>query len=61
MSNPNLATVKQVASALEEMAPVSLAESWDKVGLQVGDPNRAVRKVLLSLDSNDEGVIDEAI
>jgi dinuclear metal center YbgI/SA1388 family protein len=61
VSNPNLATVKKVTAALEEMAPQSLAESWDKVGLQVGDPNRTVRKVLLSLDSNDEGVIDEAI
>jgi dinuclear metal center YbgI/SA1388 family protein len=58
---PNLATVRQVTGALEEMAPLSLAESWDKVGLQVGDPTRPVRKVLLSLDSNAEGVIDEAI
>ncbi|PWK08425.1 Nif3-like dinuclear metal center hexameric protein [Tumebacillus permanentifrigoris] len=58
---PNLATVRQVTAALEEMAPLSLAESWDKVGLQVGDPTRPVRKVLLSLDSNVEGVIDEAI
>lgn len=58
---PNLATVRQVTAALEEMAPLSLAESWDKVGLQVGDPTRPVRKVLLSLDSNAEGVIDEAI
>ncbi|MCX7570847.1 Nif3-like dinuclear metal center hexameric protein [Tumebacillus sp. DT12] len=63
MSNPNshYATIRQVASALEEMAPLTLAESWDKVGLQIGDPNRPARKVLLSLDSNDEGVIDEAI
>ena len=61
MSNPNLATVKQVSRALEELAPVTLAESWDKVGLHVGDPQQKVRKVLLSLDSNDEGVIDEAI
>lgn len=61
LGNPNLATIKQVTAALEEMAPVTLAESWDKVGLQVGDLNRPVRKVLLSLDSNDEGVIDEAI
>ncbi|MBL0388331.1 Nif3-like dinuclear metal center hexameric protein [Tumebacillus sp. ITR2] len=63
MSNPNLnyATVRQVTAALEEMAPLSLAESWDKVGLHVGDPNTPVRKVMLTLDSNDEGVIDEAI
>ncbi|KEO83829.1 Nif3-like dinuclear metal center hexameric protein [Tumebacillus flagellatus] len=64
MSNPdqqNFATVRQVTAALEEMAPLSLAESWDKVGLQVGDPSRPVRKVMLTLDSNDDGVIDEAI
>lgn len=61
MSNPKLATVKQVTAALEEMAPQNLAESWDKVGLHVGDPHRPVRKVMLSLDSNDESVIDEAI
>lgn len=61
MSNLNFATIRQVTAALEEMAPVTLAESWDKVGLQVGDPNRTAKKVLLSLDSNDEGVIDEAI
>jgi dinuclear metal center YbgI/SA1388 family protein len=59
--NPNYATIRQVTAALEEMAPLTLAESWDKVGLQVGDPNRLARKVMLSLDSNDEGVIDEAI
>jgi len=61
VSNPKLATVKQVTAALEEMAPQTLAESWDKVGLHVGDPTRPVRKVMLSLDSNDENVIDEAI
>jgi dinuclear metal center YbgI/SA1388 family protein len=61
VSNPKLATVKQVSAALQELAPESLAESWDKVGLHVGDPNRPVRKVMLSLDSNDENVIDEAI
>ncbi|MFD2171072.1 Nif3-like dinuclear metal center hexameric protein [Tumebacillus lipolyticus] len=61
MSDHKMATVRQVVAALEELAPLSLAESWDKVGLQVGDPDRPVKKVMLSLDSNDEGVIDEAI
>jgi dinuclear metal center YbgI/SA1388 family protein len=61
MSDRKTATVRQVTKALEELAPLTLAESWDKVGLQVGDPNRPVKKVMLSLDSNDEGVIDEAI
>lgn len=55
------ATVRQVAAALEALAPTTLAESWDQVGLQVGNPHHLVQKVLLTLDSNDEGVIDEAI
>ncbi|ASS76068.1 Nif3-like dinuclear metal center hexameric protein [Tumebacillus algifaecis] len=61
MSAHKTATVREITAVLEEMAPLTLAESWDKVGLQVGDPKRAVKKVMLSLDSNDEGVIDEAI
>jgi dinuclear metal center YbgI/SA1388 family protein len=56
-----LATTQQVTAAMEELAPQHLAESWDKIGLQVGNPDKPVRKVLLSLDSNDEGVIDEAL
>lgn len=61
MSKPNYATVRAVSAALEELAPVTLAETWDKVGLHVGNPRQEVKKVLLTLDSNDEGVIDEAI
>jgi dinuclear metal center YbgI/SA1388 family protein len=61
MTERKWATVAQVAAVLEEMAPQSMAESWDKVGLQVGNPHQQVQKVLVSLDSNDEGVIDEAI
>lgn len=32
-----------------ELAPPSLAEQWDRVGLQVGDPDALVRRVLLAL------------
>ena len=40
-----LAKVKDIMAAMEEIAPERLAESWDKPGLAVGDPEREVRKV----------------
>ncbi|MPZ74600.1 MAG: Nif3-like dinuclear metal center hexameric protein [Nitriliruptorales bacterium] len=37
-------------SLLEELFPAADAESWDSVGLQVGEPDAAVEGVLLCLD-----------
>jgi dinuclear metal center YbgI/SA1388 family protein len=45
---------------MEKIAPTHLAESWDNVGLLVGDSNAYISKLLLALDATDE-VIDEAI
>lgn len=42
-------TVAQVMAILEHLAPAALAEPWDRVGLQVGDPAWEVDKVLVSL------------
>lgn len=44
------ATVLQVLQVLNEFAPPDLAEDWDPVGLQVGDPGQPVLQVLLVLD-----------
>ena len=44
--------VRDVLAALSEIAPPELAETWDAVGLQVGDPQAGVQKVLLSLDAS---------
>lgn len=44
---------------LETLAPPSLAESWDNVGLLVGDPDQRVTRVLLAIDAT-QAVIDEA-
>ncbi len=52
--------IKEVMNYLEQIAPKNLAESWDNVGLLVGDKNSKVTKVLLALDVTDE-VVDEAI
>ncbi len=45
---------------LDGLAPFSLAESWDNSGLQVGDRDAAVSKVLLALDLTPT-VLDEAL
>ncbi len=52
--------IKEVINFLEDFAPVKLAESWDNVGLQVGNEENEFTKVLLALDVTDE-VVDEAI
>jgi GTP cyclohydrolase I len=43
-------TVWDIKKNLDELAPPDLAEEWDHIGLQVGEPAQLVRKVLLCLD-----------
>src|SRR5690625_2313029 len=49
-----------VFRAMEQWAPLHLAYDWDRVGLQVGAANQAVKKVMITLDVL-ESVVDEAI
>jgi len=44
------ATVADIIQAMETIAPSSLAEDWDNVGLQAGQKNWPVKKVWVSLD-----------
>lgn len=55
-----MTTVNDILALLEQFAPVSLAESWDNVGLMAGNSAQAVSKVLCALDVT-EGVVAEAI
>lgn len=43
-------TVQEIYDLINEKAPFSLQESWDRSGLLVGDFRQKVRKVLLTLD-----------
>ena len=52
--------VKEVASAMEEIAPLAYAEDFDNVGLLVGDYNDEVTGILVTLDTTPE-VVEEAI
>lgn len=51
--------VADVIRAMESLAPPGLAADWDNVGLQVGDPAAAVRRVLVCVDLT-EAVLEEA-
>lgn len=42
-------TVKAIAEFLEHFAPAHLAETWDNVGLLVGDPDGRVQRLLTCL------------
>lgn len=52
--------VRDVIDCLTEVAPLSLQESYDNAGIQVGDEGAEVHKILVALDVT-EAVVDEAI
>lgn len=53
-------TLADVVAALERRYPLGGAESWDAVGLVVGDPAQPVRRVLFAVDPVAV-VADEAV
>ncbi|MDO4970713.1 MAG: Nif3-like dinuclear metal center hexameric protein [Bacteroidales bacterium] len=52
--------VKEIASAIETVAPLYLQESYDNAGMQVGDPDSVITGVVLCTDVR-ESIVDEAI
>lgn len=55
-----MTNIKDIIDLLEAWAPTNLAESYDNVGLLVGDKRAAVTGVIVSLDCTEE-VVQEAI
>lgn len=55
-----MATVADVARAMEGLFPTVLAEDWDRVGLAVGNERAEVRRVLFAVDPAP-AIVDEAI
>ena len=45
-----MTTVKDVLTFIETIAPVSMKESWDRVGLNCGHLNKEVHTILVALD-----------
>jgi dinuclear metal center YbgI/SA1388 family protein len=52
--------IKEFMNLFESFAPLSLAEGWDKVGLQVGSKDGEFKRVMLTIDMT-EGVAAEAV
>ena len=53
-------TVSDIIRCLDEIAPFSIAESWDNVGLLIGEKDREVSSVLVGLDPTSR-LLDEAV
>ena len=53
-------TVRQIIQNIEEIAPKALAMPGDPVGLQCGEPDRTVRRLMVSLDATLETVTQAA-
>jgi dinuclear metal center YbgI/SA1388 family protein len=49
-----------IMDAMDKLAPRSLAENWDNVGLLVGSPAQTVNKILISLDVT-KAVVEQAV
>ena len=52
--------LSEVVSALEEIAPTRHAESWDNVGLLVGDPSQDITAAMLTIDYTPEVACEAA-
>jgi dinuclear metal center YbgI/SA1388 family protein len=51
--------IKDIAEKIEKIVPLKLAQDWDNVGLLIGEPQRNVKNILLTIDITKE-VLAEA-
>src|SRR4030042_5430366 len=52
--------IKDITEKIDKIVPLKLAQDWDNVGLLIGDPEKNVKNILLTIDITKE-VISEAI
>ena len=52
--------LKDITNIIEKWSPLEHAETFDNVGLLVGNPNNNIDKALITIDATED-VIDEAI
>ena len=50
--------LREIITALERVAPLSLQESYDNSGLQVGDREMEVSGILVTLDVTEEILLE---
>ncbi len=51
--------IQDIIDILQKIAPVELAETWDNVGLLVGNPSAEAQSILVALDPSS-ALLDEA-
>ncbi|MBL7214708.1 MAG: Nif3-like dinuclear metal center hexameric protein [Phycisphaerae bacterium] len=51
--------ISDIAQAVEEIAPLGLAQGWDNVGLLIGDPAKTIKNILITIDTT-MAVVEEA-
>lgn len=56
---PMVLFIQDILDILQEIAPFELSESWDNVGLLIGDPKAKARSILVALDPTSS-LLDEA-
>jgi dinuclear metal center YbgI/SA1388 family protein len=56
MKKEKIITVSNIVSHLHKIANPGLAYDWDNVGLQIGNPEQEVKKILLTLDVTNNAV-----
>ncbi len=50
--------IKNITNIIEEIAPLSYAESFDNVGLLIGNYQTKVTGVLVKLDTLEESIVE---
>ena len=55
-----MVTIQDIISAIEELAPVALQESYDNTGMQVGESSLPATGAVLCVDVTED-VVDEAV
>lgn len=48
--------IREICGSIEKAAPLGLAYPWDRVGLQIGDPDADVSTVLVTLTVAEEAI-----
>lgn len=55
----NQMKIKDITEVIEKIVPLKLAQDWDNVGLLIGNPQKNVKNILLTIDVTKE-VLAEA-
>jgi len=56
MKKEQIVRIQDLVGLIHSLYPAALAEEWDNVGLQVGDPAAAVKTALICLDPTEKAL-----